>query len=91
MPGSLNVGESQDRLDDIAAERVEVTPLAPAECATPHLELLCYCDRFAQHGTPARTNDRAATQLIFTIEVLKRWNYYPPRMPRRAYPVRPVR
>jgi catechol 2,3-dioxygenase-like lactoylglutathione lyase family enzyme len=68
MPGSLNVGESQDRLDDITTARVEVTPLAPAECATPHLELLCYRDGFAQHGTPARTNDRAATQLIFTIE-----------------------
>jgi hypothetical protein len=30
--------------------------------------LLCYRDRFAQHEAPARTNDRAATQLIFTIE-----------------------
>jgi hypothetical protein len=45
IPGSLNVGESQDRLDDITAARVEVTPLVPAECAT--LILNCYETRLS--------------------------------------------
>jgi catechol 2,3-dioxygenase-like lactoylglutathione lyase family enzyme len=63
--GSLNHGPEQDRLDGLRDARVEVTALAPAGDAGPHLELLCY----ARHGDGAAVqpgdNDIAATRLLF--------------------------
>ncbi len=41
QPGSENMGSGQQQLDAVAADRVAVLPLMPAE-APPHLELLGY-------------------------------------------------
>jgi catechol 2,3-dioxygenase-like lactoylglutathione lyase family enzyme len=72
---SLNSGIEQERLDGVASPVVEVTALAPAAQATPHLELLCYRGRVAPNQSPVRSlaeshahpNDVAATQLVFNV------------------------
>jgi catechol 2,3-dioxygenase-like lactoylglutathione lyase family enzyme len=66
---SLNTGSEQERLDAVKHAQVEVTALGP-EQATPHLELLCY--RSVTHGetTIIRSNDVAATRLVFEADGL---------------------
>jgi catechol 2,3-dioxygenase-like lactoylglutathione lyase family enzyme len=61
---SLNTGLEQERLDAVAAARVQVTALQP-EQPTPHLELLCY--RSVTRGAHAVVGsaDVAATRLTF--------------------------
>ena len=66
--GSLNIGAAQERLDDVANVRVEVTALAPAVRRTPHVELLCYRGAYDRSGPAARANDAAATALVFSME-----------------------
>jgi catechol 2,3-dioxygenase-like lactoylglutathione lyase family enzyme len=65
--GSLNTGPEQDRLDGIHAARVEVTALNAGNAPGPHLELLCYEDRFEPAPIAARPNDIAADWLVFTV------------------------
>ena len=61
---SLNRGVEQEKLDDVAGAKLEVTALAPRESG-PHLELLCY--RRIQHNREAsRSNaDIATARLVF--------------------------
>jgi catechol 2,3-dioxygenase-like lactoylglutathione lyase family enzyme len=66
--GSLNVGPAQDRLDDVAGARVEVTALAPALHPTPHVELLCYRGTFDRTCPPPEVNDIAASELVFSVD-----------------------
>jgi catechol 2,3-dioxygenase-like lactoylglutathione lyase family enzyme len=64
---TLNFGPEQDKLDEIAGARVEVIGLAPPDCSTPHIELLCYQDvehKLALLGT----NDIAATHIVLAVE-----------------------
>ena len=64
---SLNFGPEQDKLDEIAGARVEVIGLAPPDCSTPHIELLCYQDvdhKLALLGT----NDIAATHIVLAVD-----------------------
>lgn len=63
--GSLNVGAEQARLDDVPTPRVEVTALAPAGQATPHLELLAYRGDYSRPTKPLGLEDIAATRLVF--------------------------
>jgi catechol 2,3-dioxygenase-like lactoylglutathione lyase family enzyme len=63
--GSLNIGPEQARLDDIPGARVTVTALSPAPHPVPHLELLCYGERYVP-ATPTSPNDIAATWLVLT-------------------------
>jgi catechol 2,3-dioxygenase-like lactoylglutathione lyase family enzyme len=64
---SLNTGSEQERLDAIQAVQVEVTALEGQQ-VTPHLELLCY--RSVVHGRIAipRSEDVAATRLVFEAD-----------------------
>jgi catechol 2,3-dioxygenase-like lactoylglutathione lyase family enzyme len=64
---SLNVGQEQERLDAVRHVQVEVTALEP-EQTTPHVELLCY--RFITQGDSSvvRSNDVAATRLMFHVD-----------------------
>ncbi len=64
---SLNRGIEQERLDDTPGAVVEVTALAPADPASPHLELLCYREPAGGRPMPAggRDSDIAATRLVF--------------------------
>jgi catechol 2,3-dioxygenase-like lactoylglutathione lyase family enzyme len=66
--GSLNVGPQQDRLDDVAGARVEVTALAPRLKRTPHVELLCYRGAYDRKDAATDVNDIAATELVLTID-----------------------
>ncbi|MGH8144032.1 MAG: VOC family protein [Steroidobacteraceae bacterium] len=61
---SINSGTEQQRLDGVIEPRVEVTTLAP-QVPTPHVELLCY--RSVRYGAveALRSNDIAATRLVF--------------------------
>jgi catechol 2,3-dioxygenase-like lactoylglutathione lyase family enzyme len=65
--GSLNTGPEQDRLDGLPAARVEVTALNASRAPEPHLELLCYADRFEPAPSAAKPNDIAADWLVFTV------------------------
>jgi catechol 2,3-dioxygenase-like lactoylglutathione lyase family enzyme len=65
--GSLNTGPEQDRLDGIAAARVEVTALNASSAPEPHLELLCYQDRFEPAPMASNPNDIVADWLVFTV------------------------
>lgn len=64
---SLNTGPEQERLDAVNHAWVEVTALEPEQTA-PHVELLCY--RSVSRGEQAviRSNDVAATRLVFEID-----------------------
>jgi len=61
---SVNTGPEQERLDAVNHARVEVTALAP-EQTTPHLELLCYRSVMRGEHTVVRSDDVAATRLVF--------------------------
>jgi catechol 2,3-dioxygenase-like lactoylglutathione lyase family enzyme len=62
--GSFNGGVEQERLDDVAAPRVEVTALSPPQ-VKPHLELLCYRRPLPRPCEAPASNDITATRLIF--------------------------
>jgi len=64
---SLNTGPEQARLDAVNHAEVEVTALEP-EQATPHVELLCYRSVKRSKSTIGRSNDVAATRLIFDVD-----------------------
>ncbi|MGA7803410.1 VOC family protein [Bradyrhizobium sp.] len=64
---SLNVGLQQDQLDAVRAAQVEVTALDP-EQATPHLELLCYRSVIRSQTAIVRSQDVAATRLMFEAD-----------------------
>ena len=66
--GSINIGPEQDKLDEIAGARVEVTALAPPDCSTPHIELLCYQGDVERKLALLRTNDIAATHVVLAVE-----------------------
>ena len=66
--GSLNIGPAQDKLDDVAGARVEVTVLAPATRSTPHVELLCYRGVFDRNSAMPSTNDIDATCLVLSVD-----------------------
>jgi catechol 2,3-dioxygenase-like lactoylglutathione lyase family enzyme len=61
---SCNEGPAQARLDHVDEPVVEVTAMATAG-TTPHLELLCYCQRNERAALDLRANDVAATCLVF--------------------------
>jgi catechol 2,3-dioxygenase-like lactoylglutathione lyase family enzyme len=61
---SLNTGPEQERLDAVNHAQVEVTALEP-EQSTPHVELLCYRSVARAENTIVRSNDVAATRLMF--------------------------
>jgi catechol 2,3-dioxygenase-like lactoylglutathione lyase family enzyme len=61
---SLNTGSAQDRLDSVRDAQVEVTALELAQ-ATPHVELLCYRSVPRSQSIVFRSNDVAATSLVF--------------------------
>lgn len=64
---SFNCGSAQERLDDVAGARVDVTALAPLR-DTPHLELLCYRNTHRRSGTAVpRSNDIACTRVVFEL------------------------
>jgi catechol 2,3-dioxygenase-like lactoylglutathione lyase family enzyme len=64
---SLNTGPEQNRLDALSHAQVEVTALEPAQ-TTPHLELLCYRSVTRGESTIVRSNDVAATHLVFEAD-----------------------
>jgi catechol 2,3-dioxygenase-like lactoylglutathione lyase family enzyme len=64
---SLNTGPEQERLDAVNHAQVEVTALEP-EQTTPHVELLCYRSVTRGESTIVRSNDVAATRLIFDVD-----------------------
>jgi len=64
---SLNVGPEQERLDAVSDVKVEVTGLEPQQ-ATPHVELLCYRSVTHNRKVALRTNDVAATRLVFEAD-----------------------
>jgi catechol 2,3-dioxygenase-like lactoylglutathione lyase family enzyme len=64
---SLNTGPEQERLDAVNHAEVEVTALEP-EQTTPHVELLCYRSVARSKSTIFRSNDVAATRLIFDVD-----------------------
>jgi catechol 2,3-dioxygenase-like lactoylglutathione lyase family enzyme len=63
---TLNHGLEQQRLDGVADPQVDVIALAP-EIATPHIELLCYQSQARAQSPALRSNDVAATRLIFQL------------------------
>lgn len=65
---SLNRGPEQARLDGLPDPVVEVTALAPAGQATPHLELLCYCAPASGRAHPVAAADIAATCLVLEAD-----------------------
>jgi catechol 2,3-dioxygenase-like lactoylglutathione lyase family enzyme len=64
---SLNTGPEQERLDALTHAQVEVTALEP-EQTTPHVELLCYRSVTRSQSTIIRSNDVAATRLVFEAD-----------------------
>jgi catechol 2,3-dioxygenase-like lactoylglutathione lyase family enzyme len=66
--GSLNIGPEQDKLDEIAGARVEVTALAPPRFSTPHIELLRYQGDVEHKSALLGTNDIAATHIVLAVE-----------------------
>ena len=65
---SLNFGPEQDKLDEIAGARVEVTALAPPDYSTPHIELLCYQGDVERKLALLGTNDIAATHIVLAVD-----------------------
>jgi catechol 2,3-dioxygenase-like lactoylglutathione lyase family enzyme len=61
---SVNDGPAQARLDDLDRPVVEVTAMS-ADQDTPHLELLCYRNANTSDVHDLRTNDVAATWIVF--------------------------
>ena len=64
---SLNTGSEQERLDAVRDAVVEVTALALAQ-ATPHVELLCYRSAPPGESIAFRSNDIAATRMVFEVD-----------------------
>ena len=62
---TLNQGREQERLDGVAAPRVDVVALAP-HLATPHVELLHYRTGSPPPVAMLAVNDTAASRLIFS-------------------------
>jgi catechol 2,3-dioxygenase-like lactoylglutathione lyase family enzyme len=62
---SVNEGPEQARLDNLDQPLVEVTAMAAAGNATPHLELLCYREPGKRSKCDLNANDVAATCLLF--------------------------
>jgi catechol 2,3-dioxygenase-like lactoylglutathione lyase family enzyme len=61
---TTNRGPEQERLDGLAAERVEITVLQPADPDSPHLELLEYPSALRTRAPiQLNVNDVAATRL----------------------------
>jgi catechol 2,3-dioxygenase-like lactoylglutathione lyase family enzyme len=61
---TLNKGLAQEQLDAVMDAQVEVTALEP-KFATPHVELLCYRSTRRRSDIVLRSNDIAATRLVF--------------------------
>ncbi|HEY5265098.1 MAG TPA: VOC family protein [Steroidobacteraceae bacterium] len=61
---TINVGDEQQRLDGVPDPHVEVTALKLGE-DTPHIELLCYRGPSMYSDAALRSNDLAATRLVF--------------------------
>lgn len=61
---SLNEGVEQERLDDVAQAKVDVTALDFPSEAGPHIELLCYHGAFDPTVSWAEIHDVAATRLM---------------------------
>jgi catechol 2,3-dioxygenase-like lactoylglutathione lyase family enzyme len=63
---SLNTGPEQERLDAVNHAQVEITALDP-EQTTPHVELLCYLPVAHDESAFVRSNDVAATRMVFEV------------------------
>jgi catechol 2,3-dioxygenase-like lactoylglutathione lyase family enzyme len=61
---TVNSGIEQQRLDAVQEPQVEVTALRAIH-PSPHVELLCYRGVRRRHGNVLRSNDVAATRLVF--------------------------
>ncbi len=61
---TLNQGPEQQRLDGVPNPIVDVIALDPPQ-ATPHVELLCYRGPATHGRSQIRSNDLAASRLIF--------------------------
>ncbi len=61
---TLNEGPAQQRLDGLPGVEVAVIPMNP-QGGTPHLELLGYRTPKARPGPALRTNDVAATRIVW--------------------------
>jgi catechol 2,3-dioxygenase-like lactoylglutathione lyase family enzyme len=61
---SFNSGSEQERLDSVRHAQVDVTALEPRQ-TTPHVELLCYRSGSRGESCVLRSNDVAATRLVF--------------------------
>jgi catechol 2,3-dioxygenase-like lactoylglutathione lyase family enzyme len=61
---SFNHGSEQSALDGLEQAELDVVALEPIR-DTPHLELLCYHSVAHRAGIPLRSNDIAATRLVF--------------------------
>jgi catechol 2,3-dioxygenase-like lactoylglutathione lyase family enzyme len=64
---TLNTGMEQERLDAVIDAQVEVTALEPTS-ATPHVELLCYRSAGRGGDIVPRSNDIAATRMVFEAD-----------------------
>jgi catechol 2,3-dioxygenase-like lactoylglutathione lyase family enzyme len=64
---SLNTGPEQELLDAVNHAQVEVTALEPKQ-STPHVELLCYRSARCSEQSVVRSNDVAATRLVFEAD-----------------------
>lgn len=68
---SVNAGPSQDRLDGVEGDIVDVTALQPAVPGPPHLELLGYKHpRGRPLPVPAHPNDVSADRLVLAVHHL---------------------
>jgi catechol 2,3-dioxygenase-like lactoylglutathione lyase family enzyme len=63
----FNSGPEQERLDAVRHAQVEVTALEPQQ-TTPHVELLCYRSVTRGESCAVRSNDVAATRLVFDAD-----------------------
>lgn len=68
---SLNRGPEQDRLDGLTGCEIDVVALAPAEVATPHVELLHYRKpRGRVAAERLRANDVASARQVHAVDDL---------------------
>lgn len=68
---SLNIGPAQDRLDGLSSCEVDVVALAPADVATPHVELLHYRTPPGRTlNAEVRANDVASARQIHHVDDL---------------------
>jgi catechol 2,3-dioxygenase-like lactoylglutathione lyase family enzyme len=64
---TFNTGVEQERLDAVVDAQAEVTSLEPA-LVTPHVELLCYRSVGPGGDIVFRSNDVAATRMVFETD-----------------------